>query len=137
MTDQKFYEYQHIFKPSAYRNAKVAKAVQRRLDELDDVYKFGLKDIATIDRSRHLTKDGKVDAYRKTGAEVASLLKPIENTCVAYDDRIREARDAITPKPHDRNEISPSWHSIVHSHSISLPTCSAFFGRAGSLRSMP
>ena len=104
MPDQKFYEYQYIFKPSAYRDSDVAKAVQRRLDELDDVYKYGLKDIATIDQSKHLTKEGKVDAYRKTGAEVAALLKPIENLVSAYGDRIREARDAITPKPHDRND---------------------------------
>lgn len=106
MADQVLYEYQHLFKPSAYRNAEVAKAVRRRLDELEDVYKFGLKDTKTIAQSTHLTREGKVDAYKKAGAEVTSLLKPIENVVSAYGDRIREARDVINPRPHDRNDLA-------------------------------
>lgn len=99
-------EFGHLHRSSLYTDSGVSDAVLKQIQNLDDVHKYGLKEVVQIDQSRHLTKDGKFDAYRKTGKEVDALLRPIENVSLAYGKRIHEAREQMAPKPHDRNDLA-------------------------------
>lgn len=69
MTDQVFFEYQHIHKPSLYADEDTTKFVAKQLANLGDVHKFGRTELSEISDSKSLTRAGKneVTSSLKTG----------------------------------------------------------------------